>query len=154
MRRRNAYYEVLLGDAERRVAERRAARNADVFDLEGNLVPQDGVYVPTRTELANLVQEIALDAGGPDATVAQPLAERIAQYCDAIYAMLAFAERAYPLLANLTDDDECRFDHHGNCQTHHLERTCSVAASRDLLDEFAEFPAFASSGPIPGKREP
>lgn len=50
--------------------------------------------------------------------------------------LLEFAERAYVLLDNVTDDDECQFDHHGNCQTHYLERTCSVAAARKLLDDW------------------
>lgn len=50
----------------------------------------------------------------------------------------AFAKPAYVLLTNLTDDEECRLDHHGNCQEHHLERNCSNARASALLDEYGD----------------
>jgi hypothetical protein len=51
---------------------------------EGFIAPQQGVRVPTRREVADLLQRIVDDAGGD--TVSQPLAETFAQYLDAIYA--------------------------------------------------------------------
>lgn len=32
-------------------------------------------------------------------------------------------------------DDPCRLDHHGFCQAHFVERGCSVAAARKVLEE-------------------
>jgi hypothetical protein len=49
-----------------------------------------------------------------------------------------FGFRAMVLLTNLADDEACRLDHHGQCQTHNLETVCSVAAARDLCDQLAK----------------
>lgn len=49
-----------------------------------------------------------------------------------------FAQRAYVLLDNLTDEEECRRDHHGACQTHLGERDCSNARAIALLDQYSE----------------
>ena len=38
------------------------------------------------------------------------------------------------LLARNIDDDPCRRDHHGYCQTHYLEEDCSVDAARKFLE--------------------
>jgi hypothetical protein len=38
------------------------------------------------------------------------------------------------LLAELTDDDVCRYDHNGNCQTHRLDpRPCPQERARAIL---------------------
>lgn len=53
--------------------------------------------------------------------------------------LFKFASRAYVLLSNLADDDECVSDDHGVCHTHGRgERVCSVAAATALLDEYTE----------------
>lgn len=36
-------------------------------------------------------------------------------------------------LDDLTDDEECRLDHHGYCQTHTLSKPCANATARALL---------------------
>lgn len=62
----------------------------------GYEIPKEGTHVPTRAEFCDLLQEMFLDAGGTH--FSQPLAERLAQYLDAIYKLLA--EAATPALAN------------------------------------------------------
>ena len=42
-------------------------------------------------------------------------------------------ERLRGFLTLLVDDEECQRDHHGYCQTHHLEAHCTVAAAREYL---------------------
>lgn len=40
------------------------------------------------------------------------------------------------LLAELTDPDECRYDHHGYCQTHSLqEYPCPHSRAKELLEQ-------------------
>lgn len=36
-------------------------------------------------------------------------------------------------LESLLDDDKCRYDHHGYCQTHYLGDPCEVAEARRIL---------------------
>jgi hypothetical protein len=38
------------------------------------------------------------------------------------------------LLYEFIDDEECRFDHHGYCQSHSLTSPCVVAQTREFLD--------------------
>ena len=42
-------------------------------------------------------------------------------------------EQLEELLGKLIDDEPCRLDHHGYCQTHRLEENCSVARARELI---------------------
>lgn len=32
------------------------------------------------------------------------------------------------------NDGECRFDHHGYCQTHYIEKPCRVAEAREFME--------------------
>lgn len=52
------------------------------------LTPKQGTRIPTRSELGQLIKDIVIDAAGEDATVSQPMAEKLAQYLDAIYTVL------------------------------------------------------------------
>lgn len=57
------------------------------------LKPEKGVRVPSRREVANLVERMVLDAAlSDDVSVSQPLAEQFAQYLDAIYTALRFQQ--------------------------------------------------------------
>jgi hypothetical protein len=47
-------------------------------------------------------------------------------------------ERAIELLKTFVDDDPCRLDHHGNCQTHSLGNPCNVAEAREFLASLGE----------------
>ncbi len=60
------------------------AQLCDVYDEDGNLIPRDGRDVPTRSDWAALLEEVVKEAEYGEG-VPQPLAERIAQYLDAIY---------------------------------------------------------------------
>lgn len=37
------------------------------------------------------------------------------------------------LLSELTDNEPCRLDHHGYCQTHNLSEDCSNKRAKELL---------------------
>lgn len=50
-----------------------------------------------------------------------------------IQALTAEVERLRKLLQRNIDNEPCRLDHHGYCQTHYLEEDCSVAAARAAL---------------------
>jgi hypothetical protein len=46
-------------------------------------------------------------------------------------------ERAYDILLILVDahDEECRYDHHGHCQTHWLhDRPCPIEQAKELIN--------------------
>lgn len=51
-----------------------------------------------------------------------------------IQALTAEVERLRKLLQRNIDNEPCRLDHHGYCQTHYLEEDCSVAAARAALE--------------------
>lgn len=52
-------------------------------------------------------------------------------------------EQLRALLGRFVDDEPCRVDHHGNCQTHGHEQPCAVAEARRVLGrpERADRPA-------------
>jgi hypothetical protein len=56
-------------------------------------------------------------------------------HCPNCEAQAAEIERLSDLLRRNIDPDPCRLDHHGYCQTHYLEKNCSVAAARAALGE-------------------
>ena len=78
---------------------------------------------------------VAPDCGDSGHTaIYDPEGKKVALVFKEGYAILfAFAEVMMFLLGKLVDDEPCRLDHHGNCQSHNLENPCSVARARDLL---------------------
>jgi hypothetical protein len=46
--------------------------------------------------------------------------------------------KAVEIIKSLIDDEKCRYDHHGNCQTHRLENPCEVAEARKFLLELEQ----------------
>lgn len=52
-----------------------------------------------------------------------------------ILELMQKTARCVELLKKLADDEECRLDHHGACQTHRLENPCTVAEVRNFLKE-------------------
>lgn len=44
-------------------------------------------------------------------------------------------EKARELLKALVDDEPCRYDHHGYCQTRRLEENCSNAQGKAFLED-------------------
>ena len=54
-------------------------------------------------------------------------------HIDALAAAQRENERLRYALEGLVDDEECRFDHHGNCQTHYLGNPCEMATARAVL---------------------
>jgi hypothetical protein len=55
------------------------------LDEDGNLIPRNGTLRPTRDDFGTLLQAIVADVGGPDASIAQPLAEHFVRYLDGVY---------------------------------------------------------------------
>lgn len=58
-----------------------------------------------------------------------------------IEAVLGDLVESLTLLAAQVDDDECRFDHHGGCQTHGFHdfdatRGCPMVRMRDLVGRY------------------
>lgn len=41
---------------------------------------------------------------------------------------------AIKIIKNLIDDEECRYDHHGYCQTHTCGMPCEVAEARKFIE--------------------
>ena len=62
-----------------------------------------------------------------------------AEICAEAYAELtrltSELSKARVLLESLVDDEPCRTDHHGYCQTHNLSHPCEVAEARRYLKE-------------------
>lgn len=55
-----------------------------------------------------------------------------------ISSLLETLEKTRVLLSELADPDECRYDHHGDCQTHLIaERPCPHERARSLLSGFS-----------------
>lgn len=50
-----------------------------------------------------------------------------------VQALTAEVWRLRKLLQRNIDNEPCRLDHHGYCQTHYLEEDCSVAAASAAL---------------------
>lgn len=48
-------------------------------------------------------------------------------------------EAALAVIEDLVDDEECRLDHDGDCQTHYMftDGPCPMATARALLDRCA-----------------
>jgi hypothetical protein len=60
-------------------------------------------------------------------------------------------ERAIELLKTFVDDDPCRLDHHGNCQTHSLGNPCNVAEAREFLASLGEPVSQEAPGQMRGR---
>ncbi len=58
---------------------------------------------------------------------------KILEAADRIQALTAEVWRLRKLLQRNIENEPCRLDHHGYCQTHYLEEDCSVAAARAAL---------------------
>jgi hypothetical protein len=105
----------------------------------GYAIPQEGIVVPTRRQLADVVQAMVVDAGTHlDGNVDQPLAERFAQMLDGLFGALAASQteiaRLTKINASLHDDLRITVDER-NVATRDLAR---LTASRDALAQDAE----------------
>lgn len=104
--------------AERRIIE--AAVNNDLTELReavAVLVELRGPQAEGRSAVYDKAQQASLDA-------------------KAIGGVLNRLAETSALLAELTDPDPCRFDHHGYCQAHgyfETEPKCPHARAKDLL---------------------
>ena len=47
--------------------------------------------------------------------------------------LIACAPELLKALEALVDDEECRFDHHGCCQTHDLSNPCNMQYARNVI---------------------
>lgn len=103
----------------------------------------DGHLATIRcTELAALRAERDADRLSPSRTrqrdnLVRLLNDRTAERD----ALRARAERAEALVAELVDEGECWFDHHGNCQEHYVfgdNVTCPHKAAKALLKTLRE----------------
>lgn len=55
--------------------------------------------------------------------------------CEECWTVSTEVERLRALVADLVDEDECHYDHHGYCQAHSLhERPCPHERARTILD--------------------
>lgn len=80
------------------------------------------------------VRAVSGSAGGLERLAVVNL--RVTCNADTVEEVRALADAAPDLLAALEamiDNEPCRFDHHGNCQTHTLGNPCEMAAARAAI---------------------
>lgn len=53
-------------------------------------------------------------------------------------ALVAAAPTLLDLVRDLTDPDDCHYDHHGYCQAHNLSDDCPHKRAKTLLAELGE----------------
>lgn len=64
------------------------------------------------------------------------LREKVTDHSAAVDSLSSENAQLRLLVAELTDDDPCRYDHHGYCQAHSLdEAPCPHARAKELLAE-------------------
>ena len=69
-------------------------------------------------------------------TVKKPIADICDLYGDESQAnarLIAYSPELFQALEALVDDEECRFDHHGYCQTHNLSNPCDMQRAREVI---------------------
>ena len=78
------------------------------------------------SESAEVIKSDLLSLAAEMQSIAQRQMDKNAQKDVLIGELLAALEA-------LVDDEECRFDHHGNCQTHALSNPCNMQRARDII---------------------
>lgn len=112
---------------------------ADSLHGVGDSVPGQALVEALLAAYPALLEELEQHARfGP-----VPTPEAYEKVCAALTVQRARAEAALGLLADLTDPDDCWFDHHGGCQAHgflSLEpgEQCPHAQAKALLADTTE----------------
>lgn len=57
------------------------------------------------------------------------------------YSVVEITNKAFSVLADLIDDEDCELDHHGNCRAHgwlDSDIVCPHARAKELIEEVKE----------------